>query len=209
MALGVACAAAWASACQLPFFLMDPETSETVKAEYSKIDKKRVAILVWADRSILDEHARVRLQVAKAVGYEMEKRLPDATLIPAKKVCDLQTKSDTDWEGMSNVKIGRELDADLLLRLDLFEYTTRATDTRELRKARIAASVLLYECGPDAGSDAVYSGEVRVTYPPESHHGVGGTHEVDLLQRARELFAEVTARKFYDHEVKLHRRPEW
>ncbi len=195
--------------CQSLFFLTDPDASETVKAEYSKIDNQRVAVLVWADRSILDEHTNVRLQVAKAVAYELEKRLPDARLVPAKRVHDFQTKSDADWEGMSNVEIGRELGAELLLRLDLFEYTTRATDTRELRKARIAASLLLYECGSDAGSDPLYSSEVRVTYPPESHHGVGGTRELDLLQDARQLFAEVTTRKFYDHQVKLHNRPDW
>jgi hypothetical protein len=110
---------------------------------------------------------------------------------------------------MRNGAIGEELGADLVLRLDLEEFTNRATDTRELRKARVAAQLLLYECGDRAGLDSVYSDDVSTTYPPDSHHGIRVENDADLMHDAVELFADAVARKFYEHERRLQARPSW
>ena len=51
--------------CQLAYFLT-PEKGHPVKAEYTKLEQKDVAVVVWADRPTLDidPHAR-RRAVAK------------------------------------------------------------------------------------------------------------------------------------------------
>ena len=195
--------------CPGAYFLVDPDKSKTVKADYGKIGKRKVAVLVWADRSTLDEYYHARRQVCRAVTYHMKRHLPKARFVSPRDVAAFQNGSGLDWQSMSNQEIGKELKCDLLLRIDLLEFTTRASDTVELRKARIAATVNMYDCSPEAGLDAVYEKEVRVTYPSGSLPAKIDISEDDLLHDAVELFADETARNFYDHDVKLKGRRKW
>lgn len=195
--------------CPGAYFLVDPEKSKTVKADYGKIGKREVAVLVWADRSTLDVYSQARRQVCRAVTYHMKKNLPEARFVSPRAVAALQDGSGLDWQSMSNQEIGKELKCDLLLRVDLLEFTTRASDTVELRKARISATVNMYDCSPEGGLDAVYEKEVRITHPSGSLPAIVDMSEEDLLHEAVERFAEETAINFYDHEVKLKRGRKW
>jgi hypothetical protein len=195
--------------CPGAYFLVDPEKTETVKADYGKIGDRKMAVLVWADRSTLDEYSQAGRQVCRAVTYYMKKNLPKAQFVSPREVAALQDGSGLDWQSMSNQEIGKELKCDLLLRLDLLEFTTRASDTVELRRARISATVNVYDCSPDRGLDAVYEKEIRITHPLGSLPAVADMSEEDLLHDAVERFAEETARCFYDHEVKLKGRRQW
>jgi len=195
--------------CPTAYFLVDPEKSETVKADYGKIGDRKVAVLVWADRSTLDEYPRARRQVCRAVTYQMKKHLPKARFVSPREVAKLQNDSSRDWQSMSNQELGKQLKSELLLRIDLLEFTPRASGTRELRKARVAATVNLYECRDDASLDAVYETEVHITYPTDSLHAAADMDESDLLHEAVDRFAEATTRKFYDHQIKLQGRRGW
>ncbi len=190
----------WAtSGCQLGYFLVDPEKEQRVKAEYGRIGDRKLAIVVWADRSTLDIYPRARRRVGKAVAYYMEKHLPDARLVRAEEVARLQERSGIDWQAMSPKQLCERLSCDLILRVDLLEYTTRASGTRELRKGRVRATLNLYERSQTASEDAVYEAEVLETYPPASLHGAWDMDDGQILHETVEQFADAAARKFYDH----------
>ena len=195
--------------CQGAYFLVDPAKSETAKAEYGKLDGHSIAVLVWADSSILDEHPHARRQVCRSVTYHMRKHLPDATLIAPRKVEAFQTETHADWLGMSHNDICEALECEFILRIDMLEFTTRASDTRALRKARVSAALNLYECGPIENLDAVYDTEINTTFPPDSLHGEEDIGESGLLHEAVEYFAEIATQKFYDHERQLRARKSW
>lgn len=188
--------------CPLAYFLT-PEETKTVKAEYSRIDSQRVAVVVWADQSVLDEDPRVRERIGKAVAFYLRKNLPHADVIEPEKVAELQERSGLDWEVMSPKAICKRLKSDLIMRIDLLDYTTRASDTHELRRGRIRATLNLYDGRPDAVRESLYETEVLATYPPQSAHGVADMDDGDLLHETVEHFAQLTARKFYDHEESL------
>lgn len=190
------------SGCQLAYFL-SPEKKKDVKAEYGKIGSKEVAIVVWADHATLDVDPQARRRVCKIVTYYMRKCLSSADFVSPRKITDLQSSFELDWESLTNAELCKELSCDLILRLDLLHYTTRASDTRALRKARVGATLNMYECGSGAGDLAVYETEVTVDYPPGSRHGVADLEDADLLREAIELFGQMVARKFYDHEESL------
>lgn len=196
-----------ATGCQLGYFLTDPDATKKVPAEYDKIGGRRVAVVVWADRATLDEYPNARRQVARSMIHYLKTHLEKAQFVPEPRVHELQTKSAADWESMTNGEIAADLGCDLVLRIDLLEFTTRAADTPQLRKARVAGNVRLYESRPVENVDAVYDTDVKITYPPGSIHGTQEEDEADLLHGAVEYFAEMAARKFYAHEVKLKGRP--
>lgn len=188
--------------CQLAYFL-HPDQNKDVKAEYGKIGKRTVAVLVWADQSTLDVDPLARDRICKAVTYHLRANLPKAKFIEPSKVGELQKDRSLDWEGMSNAEVCKRLECDLVMRLDLLEYTTRAGDTIELRKGRIRATINFYDGSSEEYRDSMYDTEIVATYPPDSIHGTPDMDESDLLHETVEYFAQLTARKFYDHEESL------
>lgn len=192
--------------CQGAYFLVDPEAAKKVKPDYGKIGHRKLAVLVWADQATIDEFPHVRRQFCGAVTYHLKKHLEKATFVSPRAVERLQETSGMDWQSMEANEICRELGCELLLRVELFEFTTRASKTTELRKARIGAALNLFECGEPEGIEPVYSGEVKITFPPGSLHGARSLNETDFLHAAVEYFAETAAKKFYAHEVKLQGR---
>ena len=197
------------SGCAGLFFFTNPDASKEVKAKYNKIGDARLAVVVWADRSTLDEYPAARRQVCRAVTHHMKKSLEDAEFVTPKEIRKLQADSSRDWETMTPYEIARELGSDFVLRIDLLDFTTRASETRQLRKARVAATINLHDCRKDERLDAVYDDIIKTTFPPKSLHGVQDMTETDLLHEAVEHFAQATARKFYDHKVKLQSGPSW
>ena len=192
--------------CQASYFLTLNEERE-VKAEFNQIGDRKVAVIVWADRPTQDLYPRAPRRVADKVVYQMKRNLPDAEFVPPRDVEKFQRDSGLDWESMSNTDIASELKCDLVLRIDLFEYTTRAAETRELRRSRIGASVSLYEMGLGGREQAVYTTEISATYPSEGEPIAADIDdEEDLLELAGEQFAHLVATKFYDHTESLRGR---
>lgn len=190
--------------CQAMYFLT-PEQEKEVKAEYGKITTERVAVVVWADQTTIDIDPRARRRVADAVLYDMKKYLPDAKFVPAKEVEEFQDSSGLDWESMTATELAKEFKCDFILRIDLSEYTTRAADTRELRKARVRGTVNLYEAG-DARDQSSYSTEITSTFPAEAGIGLTDRDDADLLREATSQFGQMVSRKFHDHKVSMRGR---
>ena len=195
--------------CQGFYFLTNPNQSEKVEAEYGRIGKRKVAVVVWADQSTLDVYPRSRERVCRAVTHFMDERLDHARFVTYRDIRKLQERTDLDWESLRHAALCKELDCDLVLRIDLLEFTMRASDTRRLRKGRVSGTLALYEGGPEEHVDAVYQSEVKATYPPKSIHGAQDLDEAGLLHETVDAFAKEVARKFYAHEVKLQDRPGW
>lgn len=191
--------------CQALYFLT-PEETKDVKAEYGKIGTAKVAVIVWADHSTLDVDPKARRQVCGAIIDAMKRNLPDAKFVSERKIRDFQENSGLDWQGMSHHDVAQELKCDLVLRVDLLEYTTRAADTRELRKGRVEGSVSLYDGSDAARPDALYTTEITATYPPKGEASITDKDDYDLLRTAIVEFGHAVAQKFYDHKESLRGR---
>ena len=193
--------------CAAAYFMTDPEKEKSVKAEYSKIGDRRVAVVVWSDHATRDMYPQVRYQVCKAVTYDLHKNLPSARFVEADEVRKLQERDSGDWENTPSKQLCERLKCDLLIRVDLLDFTTRATEAKELRKGRIRATVQVYD-GEQPGSEIpAYQTDVLVTYPPKSLHGVPDMEETEILHETVQLFGQTVGKKFYDHGESL-RGPE-
>lgn len=189
--------------CQAMYFLTTQET-KTVKAEYAKIGHRRVAVVVWADRPTLDADPRARRRVGDAILYDMKKHLPDAPFVKAQEVEDFQENSGLDWEGMTQLETCKELKCDMILRIDLLEYTTRSRAAHELRRGRVRGTINLYEA--ESGEQAVYSADVTASYPPADKQASTDETDSELIREAVSQFGQAVGKKFHDHEVSLRGR---
>lgn len=194
----------WAiTGCQGMYFLTDPDKEKTIKAEYGKIGDRRVAVIVWSDRATLDMYPRVRYQVGKSLTYHLRQHLPNAKFVDQEEVRKLQEDDSGDWENTPITQLCKRLECDLILRLDLLEFTTRAAETKELRKGRIRGMVNVFECSRPDVDASVYDTDVSSSYPPQSLHGVPDLEETEMIHETVELFAQTVAKKFYEHGESL------
>ena len=193
--------------CQLAYFLT-PEQKKKVNAEFNQVGKKRVAVLVWAEQATLDYDALARDRVGRTITYYLKKELPEASFVESREVTDLQERSGRDWESMSNHELCEALKCDLLIRVDLLEYTTRAEAARELRKGRVRGTVNVYSTDPRAGVDSIYQTEVMATYPQSVNRQPLGLTDAEMLRETVEQFGLDVSRKFYAYEVPLKRTGE-
>ena len=187
--------------CQAAY-LFAPDATEKVEAEY-EIGKKSMAVLVWADQSVRDEYPQVRDQICRSLTYHLREQLPDAELIDARDVIDFQDDSGLNWQRMSNNEICEELECDYVLRVDMNEFTTRASNTPHLHKSRFDASLNLFGKSDREQIESLYQDEVRAMYPPDSKHGAYDIDERDLIHKSVEYFSVLAGRKFYNYELRL------
>ncbi|MEK6642818.1 MAG: hypothetical protein AABZ08_02840 [Planctomycetota bacterium] len=188
------------SGCQAMYFLT-PEKGKPVKAEYTKIGTQKVAVVVWADRQTLDVDPQARRRICDAIVYHMKKNLEKATFVSGRDVETLQEKSGLDWEQMTNAEIGKKLKCEVVIRVDLLEYTARGSVAQELRKGRVRGTINVYECGVGSGDDASYHTDIACTYPKATDKPVNEMSDGDLIRETVVEFGQEVAHKFYDHEV--------
>lgn len=182
-------------------YFLFPEKKEQRAAECNQITNQKVGVLVWAEQATLDFDALARIRVGKTVTYYLRKNLPDATFVDPMTIARMQDRGVIDWEGMTNTELCNELKCDMLLRIDLLEYTTRALSARELRKGRVRGTVNLYTTNESTGSDPVYRTEVMATYPPASTQGTLDQTDEDILRATVDEFGLEVARKFHAYEI--------
>jgi len=193
--------------CQAAYFLTPEDSGKAVKAEYARIGSRRVAVLVWADRATLDVDPHAPRRVCEAVTYDLRKNLPSARFVTPRQVDEFVRTTGPAWEGLSPAELAERLKCDLLLRIDLLEYTSRAGDSVELRKGRVRGTLNLYEGAPGGTDSSVYHAEVSSTYPQSRQMAMSELSDADILREATTRFGQEVARKFYDHEVS-YRGPE-
>lgn len=193
-------AALLAVGCQGMYFLMANEPKKKVAAEFDKLGGKTTAIIVWADQATLDEDFAARYRVADGLRYYVGRVVPQARFADIRDITDYQERSASDWEGESNVSLGQRFKSDYVLRVDLLEYTTRARDSREVRKGRVRATVAVYDVSAPADSHPVYATEIVASYPQDQKADVLNLRDIDIINGALQVFCDKVAAKFHDHE---------
>ena len=186
--------------CQASYFMMGKEPKKTVGAEFGKLEGKTTAIVVWCDQATLDTDAKARFRVADTVRYYMQRDIKKAKFANVREITEYQEQSGSDWEGLTNVELGKRFKADYVIRIDLVEYTARARDAREVLKGRVRATISVYDVEHAGGDRPVYTTEVAATYPQDGRTDTLNATDLDVINGALRSFGEKVSQKFFEHE---------
>jgi len=182
-------------------YLVAPDPTETVAAEFAGLDNHRIAIVIFADQQVLYEHPFVRLTLSAAVGSELQRHLKNVEVVDPARVIRYQDER-LSWDAMEKTTLGRDLGADRVLYLALVEYTTREAGSLQLFRGRIYAEAGLYDVAlPESTARIWDCPEIRVAYPEQSPVGLPGEDDRSIRAETERHFAEVLVRKFRKHEA--------
>ena len=160
---------------------------------------KKVLILVYADQAIQYQHGQLaRYRTAAVVAKEMQSKLKVDVVDPA--IVEQFQASNLNWTDRHPSQIGRErYRADLVLYIELQEFTTAAEESGELLRGSMEGNCTLYSTGGDSERVELWHGKVKAVYPPD----IPQMAEMGAAERIRnetiKLFAEGLVKHFYGH----------
>ena len=163
-----------------------------VDAEYGFLREKRVAVVCQTVDFSQYRYPTVPHKIARKVNTLLAQNVPKVEVIDQRKVDEwVDANSFSDY-----LEVGRALDADLVVGIDLESFSMYEGQTIYQGKANITLRV--YDC--ETGDVLVDKPLPRTVYPPNS---VKTTSEIQESAFQREfigILADQIARHFYAHD---------
>jgi hypothetical protein len=182
----------------MPWVLFGPEHKRDIPAEYKELEKRKVAIFVWADQDTSWQFRNVALEVSAHVEASLKAHVRGITVVPPRDTVDYQNRN-AEWAAMQPAALGARFGADRTLMIELTQYTAREPEAPQLARAYVSANVKVYDAKASS-EPAAYRTEVSVKHPPNAP-AAWGVSENTIRREAMELFAEELVNRFYDRTV--------
>jgi hypothetical protein len=165
-----------------------------VDADYSGLKNKRVAVvcrpLVELQYSTGNRSAQ---DLAVEVGHLLAQRVKKISIVDPRGVAEWT--DEHDWDDFTEV--GRALKADMVVGIDIEEFSLYQSQTLYQGKTRLAITV--YDVA-DGGKETFRKTIPRIIFPP--NRGVDtSVPEEDFRRRFVAHLADVIGRHFYSHDA--------
>lgn len=175
---------------------------EKIPAEFDKVAGKTTAIVVWAPQETLFDYPHVRMELSLHIADQLESHLKPAKLVDGRKIEDFLER--TLSTAIDPEQIGREFDCQYVVYLELLDFQIRDPDAPDYLKAKIGASVTVYDMKTDPDEPRqTQLADVEAVYPENAPLLFNETNAAVVRKAAYEKFAEMVARKFYPYEVEM------
>jgi hypothetical protein len=167
-----------------------------IEADYDKLEGKRVAVVCMMNDSMYGGVGLTSTQIASSVGYLLQQNVPGIDVVNQDDVSDwLDTN---DWNESDFVEIGRGVDADMLVVIDLDSFSLHESTT--LFKGSAAMSTRVYDI--ERGGKIAY----RKTDPEFTFPKTHPVHETATSSKVFErvfirVLSEHIAKNFYDYNL--------
>jgi len=179
-----------------------PESKRKVPAEFDKLRNRRAAVLVWVPTATLFDYPHARLElatyVADKLAYETAQRDQGTSLVVARDVEDfLQRNADAQVHPQL---VGKKFDCHYVIYLEVLQFHIRDPNQPQMLRATIEAAVTVHDIRADAErAQRVPLETVKCEYPTDGPVLMSATNSMQIREGAYRKFAEMAARKFYDH----------
>jgi hypothetical protein len=183
-----------ASGCNLVATAMYIVQGTNTVADFDGLKGKRVAVVCRPVTSLHFRDSSVSRDLAKQVSLLLEKHVPKISLVDQREVSEWA--DENNWE--EYVEIGKALGADLVLGLDLEEFSLYQGQTLYQGKANLKIVV----CDVSKGKEPIFERNLPQTlYPPNAAIPAGEKPEAEFRRQFVTVMAQLIARHFYDHDA--------
>jgi len=186
---------------EFPAFVLFGKTYERVKAEYTQLKGKRVAIVIAGLPAIDFEDPYARMDLALASAELIRQEVKEVQFVEQEKIERFQ-QENLDWISMPMREIGSKFGVDRILYIELMQFTTVEPESINLVRGRVWSQVSIYEIDSPQPNVPVYETEIQVVYPEQGPLPMSDTARIGARQQIIVLYAHELSRKFYDHKRK-------
>jgi len=187
---------------EYPAFIIFGKTHENVKAEYTNLKGKRVAIIIAGLPAIDFEDPYARMDMALASAELIRQEVKGVEFVDQEKIDRFQHEN-LDWISMPMSQIGKKFAADRVLYIELMQFTTVEPDSINLVRGQIWTQASIYEMDSPQPNVPAYETEIEVVYPEQGPLPMSDTARIGARQQIIILFARDLSRKFHNHKRKI------
>lgn len=190
-------ALAGCQALAYPLAVAHMDDTEKVPAEFSKLEGRKIAVVIWAESGTLYQFPHMRLELASQVTYQMGQHLEASQVVPPQAIADYQGR-DPNWDSTQPTEIGKRFGADYVVFVELLEYSTREPNTPGLFRGRAKASVVVYDV---ADPTARWTLSPATAEYPSGRQSLAASDDQAVHSQLLEILGSQITAKFYSHEV--------
>ena len=181
------------SGCSLMATAMYVIQGSNTRADFDGLEGKRVAVVCRPVTSLHFRDSSVARDLAKQVGILLNKNVRKIELIDQREV--FEWADENNWE--EYVDIGKALNADMVVGLDLEEFSLFQGQTLYQGKANL--KIMVYEVAK--GREPVFERNLpQAVYPPNAAIPAGEKPEAQFRRQFVGYLARQIAHYFYDHD---------
>ena len=185
---------ALASGCSLLATAMYIVEGTNTKAAYSGLKGKRVAVICRPVTVLHFRDSSASRDLARQVGALLQENVSKITVIDQRDV--FEWADENTWD--EYVEIGKAVDADIVVGLDLEEFSLYQGQTLYQGKANLRLAV--YDVA--LGSEPVFERHLpQAVYPPNAAIPSGEKPEAHFRRQFVDHLAQLVSRHFYDHDA--------
>ncbi len=180
-------------------WLLTPREDKKVQAEFNDLSKHTLAVVFFVDEKTQLDYPNVRLTLGAKITEEFRKNVKDIKVIDPIRVTRYQDEN-IHWDTQEKKTTAKDLKADFLLIISLVEYSTRVPGQVNAFQGRISAEAKLYDAVLDEGDNLLWKSKdsLDVVFPKLPQYSERA--EPSIRQVTEQMFADMLAKKFYDHE---------
>jgi hypothetical protein len=167
-----------------------------IPAEYNQMEEKKVAVVCRAGDFSSFKHPNVPKDLARQVSALLGTNGANIEVVSQGKVDEWM--DNNMWD--EYVEVGRALDADLVLGLDLEQFSMLESQTLYRGKANV--TMKLYDC--ESGNLLVDRPLPQSVYPPNAAKSTSDVQEPQFRREFVAVLADQIGRHFYPHDPRAN-----
>ena len=177
----------------------------TVEPEFAALEKKTVAVVIYAGAETRLEHGTIELELSDAISSELRKRVKGVRTIDPRKIMRYQEENPR-WDSMPLGRLCGVFNSEYVLLISVMEFATRERGSMHLARGRIAAEAAIYdgEASRESLSGARWQTDmIRIEYPEseEKPFGVPARDDWAIRGNTCRAYAFELVKRFYKHKV--------
>jgi hypothetical protein len=167
-----------------------------IPAEYDQMEEQKVAVVCRAVDFSNFQYANVPKELSRQVSALLGTNVSKIEIIDQRKVDEWM--DNNMWEDY--VEVGRALEADMVLGLDLEQFSI--FDSQTLYRGRANVTMKLYDC--ETGNSLVDKALPQAVYPPNTAKATSDLQESAFRREFLANLAEEIGRHFYPHDPRAN-----
>jgi hypothetical protein len=182
------------------------EHRKKISPEFDKLANERVAVLVWTDPSTLFDYPHARLELASFVGEKLSAETAQRRLnVDVVDTRDIETLLQKNIGAQIDpAEVGQALKTDYVIYLEILTFQMRDPAQPQFLRGVIDASVSVHDMKADPDQLRRYElTPVQCRHPEGPPVLMSAVNALQIREATYRKFAELVARKFYEHTQAL------
>jgi hypothetical protein len=170
-----------------------------VKAQYYGLQNKTTAVLVTMDDHMLLEFRDADLRLDQAISQKIKSNVPGSVVLAPLQMIKFQ-RAHPRLAAIPYGQLLKELKADRLLLVDVFEYRTHDPGNPHQWQGVCSAGISVAAADAPDPDDLVFSTQVHVEYPKDAEIGMINSDSASIEAALQTGFSMQVSWLFHDHK---------